>query len=296
MQRLLSLGPVFAALLAVGCQQGGEESAVATENLEEVAAHPYVPGPEVSQAPDMPPSLPLEPGDRRVIRNAELSLVVSDTRATAERLVRLADSLDGYASDLQADRREELIYYRIVLRIPASRLDATLSAIKALAVRVEREGFRAEDVTRRHVDLDARLRTLVATEAELRALLAESRSRGSDAEEIMAIFRELTEIRTRIEQTQGELDMLENQVALSTVTIELSPEAGSGPIVGERWRPGGTVREAIRTLLSALRVLADLVIYAVIVLLPILAILAVPVLVLLYLLRRALRKKRAVRT
>jgi hypothetical protein len=297
MRRVAFIGLAFLALLGLACQQGGDESGVVTENLEEpveASAPPFVPAPDIRQPPDPVPSPPLDRGERRVIRNAALSLIVSDPPSAAERLVRLADSLDGYTSDLAANRREELLYYRIVLRIPASRLDQALAAIKALAVRVEREEFSAEDVTRRYVDLDARLRTLVATETELQALLAESRSRGSSAEEIMAIFRELTEIRTRIEQTQGELELLESQVALSTITVELSPEAGSGPIVGERWRPGATVREAVRTLLTALRVLADLLIYAAVVLVPILAVLAVPVLILFYLLRRALRRKRAV--
>ncbi len=245
-----------------------------------------------SAAPDigMVPPPTLVPTERRVVRNAELSLIVADAPVAADRMVELADSLGGYASDIQADRRDELMHYRIVLRVPAARLDQTLAVVKALAVRVESEALQTEDVTEQVVDLEARLKTLVATEAELQALLAESRSRRSNVEEIMAIYRELVGIRTQIEQARAQLEMIENRVALSTITIQLRPEAGSGPLVGDRWRPGGTVRSAVRTLVDVLQGIADMAIYVAIVLVPIAVILAAPFLLFALLRRRRTRK------
>ncbi len=238
----------------------------------------------------MVPPPTLVPTERRVVRNAELSLIVADAPVAADRMVELADSLGGYASDIQADRRDELMHYRIVLRVPAARLDQTLAVVKALAVRVESEALQTEDVTEQVVDLEARLKTLVATEAELQALLAESRSRRSNVEEIMAIYRELVGIRTQIEQARAQLEMIDNRVALSTITIQLRPEAGSGPLVGDRWRPGGTVRSAVRTLVDVLQGIADMAIYVAIVLVPIAVILAAPFLLVALLRRRRTRK------
>lgn len=276
----------LSCLLVASCGGVGDrgealEERSGSEALDVVSSPPAAPQPEPVPAPT----------ERRVIRNAQLSLVVDDTPATSERLVRLADSLGGYASDVRADRRDELMYYQIVLRVPAPRLDEALAAIKALAIRVESEALQTEDVTEQIVDLEARLKTLVATEAELQALLAESRSRRSDVEEIMAIYRELTGIRTQIEQIQAQLEMIERRVALSTITIELAPEAGSGPLVSDRWRPGGTVRSAVRTLVDVLQGLVDVAIYAAIVIVPILAILVVPIVLVVLLLRRRFRRR-----
>jgi hypothetical protein len=276
-------------LLLLAC--GGERSYEAEESagVAPPMAAPDMPARDF-QAPQAPAPMPTE---RRVVRNAQLSIVVDDTRPTAERLVRLADSLGGYASEVRADRRDELMYYHIALRVPAPRLDEAVAAIKAQAIRVESEALQTEDVTEQVVDLEARRVTLVATEEELRALLAESRSRRSDVEEIMAIYRELTGIRTQIEQIQAQLEMLERRVALSTITIELAPEAGSGPLVSDRWRPGGTVRSAVRTLVAVLQGLVDVAIYAAIVILPILVILAVPIVLIVLLLRRRFRRRTA---
>ena len=92
---------------------------------------------------------------------------------------------------------------KMTLRVPVERLEEALSAIRKLAGRVEREQQRVEDVTDRFVDLEARLRTLRATEAELQALLAESRQKARKVEEIMAVYRELTEIRSQIEYNKA---------------------------------------------------------------------------------------------
>jgi hypothetical protein len=268
-----------ALLFFLACAAEGEKE---NPETDEGAVLPPSAAPDIQMAP----STASPRAERRVARNAELSLIVSDTPAAAERLVELADSLGGYASDIRADRRNDLMHYRIVLRVPAERLDQAIAAAKALAVRVENEALQTEDVTEQIVDLEARLKTLVATEAELQALLAESRSRRSDVEEIMAIYRELVGIRTQIEQARAQLEMIESRVALSTITIQLRPEAGSGPLVGDRWRPGGTVRSAVRTLVDALQGIADVAIYAAIVLVPIMVILTAPIVLFVILRRR----------
>jgi uncharacterized protein DUF4349 len=295
MRRLLLLGTV----LLLACGRGGESS------YEEATAPPP---PEMAEMPAsdagalsrggaaeawaQPAPVPT-PAPRQIVRNAQLSLVVESPPAAADRLARMADSLGGYAGDVRAERRDELMYYWIVLRVPSERLDTALAAIKDLAIRIESEALQAEDVTEQHVELDARLKTLVATETELQALLAESRARRADVEEIMSVYRELTGIRTQIEQTRAQLETLDSRVALSTITIELAPEAGSGPIVSDRWQPGATLRSAARALLGVLQGLVDLAIYAVVVGVPILALLAIPILAVFLLARRLFRKRAA---
>ena len=284
MRLILLCGIVLLSFLSCG----GEAE---NESLENDGGEAFAPSAASETRRPAPPTSGRD--ERRVVRNAELDIIVSDTHAAAEKVVDLADSIGGYASDIRADRRDELMYFYIVLRVPAARLDEALAAVKSLAVHVENEGLHTEDVTEQVVDLEARLRTLVATEAELQALLAESRSRRSNVEEIMAIYRELVGIRTQIEQTQAQLEMIENRVALSTITIQLRPEAGSAPLVGDRWRPGATARSAVRALVNALKAMADMTIYVAIVLVPIVVILAVPFALVVLLRRRWNRKDSA---
>ena len=206
---------------------------------------------------------------RRLVRTVDLELTVRHTTEAAQELERLAARLGGYVANVDGQRQEELMRWSLSLRVPPERLDEALAAAKAMAVRVDREQQKVEDVTDQYVDLDARLRTLTATEAELRGLLAESRQRQRKVEDIMAVYTELTEIRSQIERIQGQLLTLQKLVAFSTLNIGLNPVASARPLVAEGWQPGDTARGSARTLIGILHSLGDFVIFAVIVLLPV---------------------------
>lgn len=218
-----------------------------------------------AEVAESPPPAPV----RRLIRTVDLDLTVDDPTASAERIRELVAEAAGYVAEASAYRVGELLHYAMTLRVPVGRLDALVEELKAMAVEIDREHLRSEDVTDQFVDLEARLRTLRMTEVELQALLAESRSRGSKAEDIMAVYRHLTEIRTDIERLQGRLNGLDNRTTLATVNLNLSPTESAQPLAGAAWRPLDTLRSSLRTLLSALRGLADLAIVTLVVVAPI---------------------------
>jgi hypothetical protein len=246
----------------------------------------------MTPAPGRPPGAggPAGRGEvaRRLVRTVDLELTVRHTTEAAQELERLAVRLGGYVANVDGQRQEELMRWSLSLRVPPERLDEALAAAKAMAVRVDREQQKVEDVTDQYVDLDARLRTLTATEAELRGLLAESRQRQRKVEDIMAVYTELTEIRSQIERIQGQLLSLQKLIAFSTLNIGLNPVASARPLVTEGWQPGDTARGSARTLIDILHALGDFVIFAVIVLLPVGLILVLAI----WLLRRLWRRLR----
>lgn len=214
---------------------------------------------------------------RKLVKNAVMELRADDTEATAEAVRELAASAGGFVSSLSSRREEDLVFFDITLRVPVERLEEALKSLKALAGRVDHEELQVEDVTERYVDLEARIRTLNATEIELRALLAESRSRGHDVKDIMAIYDKLTEIRSDIEQLQGKLQALGNLAALSTIRLRLSPTESARPVVTDVWRPSETARRNIRTLVGLLQSLVDLLLFCLIVLVPVAVVVGIPV-------------------
>jgi len=217
---------------------------------------------------------------------------VAELACSEQELERLAARLGGYVANVDGQRQEELMRWSLSLRVPPERLDEAMAAAKSMAVRVDREQQKVEDVTDQYVDLDARLRTLTATEAELRGLLAESRQRQRKVEDIMAVYTELTEIRSQIERIQGQLLALQKLVAFSTLNIGLTPVASARPLVTEGWQPGDTARGSARTLIDILHALGDFVIFAVVVLVPVGLILVFAVWLILRLWRRLRRGSR----
>lgn len=270
----LLLALLVAALAAGGCAQrraagpvpGPSDSAPAAEVTRSAPGGDGAAG-----------DAPAAAAERKLVQTVEMTIEVADPEAAAEVVEEAAEAGGGFVERLDLQRRGELPWISMTLRVPAASLEEVLEAIRTVATRVERQSMAVEDVTARYVDLDARVRTLRRAEEELEALLGESRSRGAKAEEILAVYREVTQIRSQRESLEGQLRALSRQVDLSTIQLRLTPQASAQPLTGTPWRPGETFHDAVRSLLTALRGFADVAIYAVVVLLPVLLLLALPV-------------------
>ena len=230
---------------------------------------------------------------RKLIRTFNLQLEVRNTEEAASKIQALVSRLGGFVASANGQRQGEVFYYSLTVRVPVERVGEAMAAIRGLAARINREQQQVEDVTDQYIDLDARMRTLEATEAELRALLAESRQRGRKVTEIMEVYRELVEIRSQIEQIRTQLNSYDKLATLSTINLELVPTEAAKPVVPEgEWHPGDTARSSARALVSFLRWFLDFAIFAVIVLMPIGLVVAVVALALRRVWRRVRKAKR----
>jgi hypothetical protein len=166
-----------------------------------------------------------------------------------------------------------------------------MDQLRELAVDVRGENLNREDVTDQYSDVEAQLRNLRTTEEELRALLTEVREKpNATPEDIMAVYDSLTEIRGQIEQLQGRRNMLDNLVALSTLTIELIPDAINLPVVDDGWRPAVIVRDATRALVNTLAFLGRAAIWIGVYLIPLALLALIPLGLIVWLLRWVLRR------
>jgi hypothetical protein len=262
---------------------GGERSAVA-------------PGAPDYAAPVSDANEATDAEDRMIVRSANVSLVVMDTENSVARIKSIVSALGGYVVGTQLWRDEGQLRGSVSVRVPSESLEDALSQFKALAVKVERETSNSQDVTEEYTDLSARLRNLEATEQELLELLGTVRERTGKAEDILAVYRELTNIRGQIEQLKGRMQYLERTSAMAAVTLELIPDVLAQPIAGTGWRPSATVAGALRSLLGTLRFLADAAIVIVFYVLPVVVVLLIPVAIVWLVWRRWRKRKSAAKS
>ena len=223
-----------------------------------------------------------------IIRTANLALKVEETEEALDRVKGIATALGGYVADSNVWRVDERLRGTVTIRVPAESFDTAMEQLKGVAIEVERESVSGQDVTEEYTDLDARLRNLEATEKELLELLTEVREKTRKAEDVLAVHRELTNIRGEIERIKGRMQYLERMTALATITVELIPKEA---IVRTGWAPGGTMQDALRGLVHALQSLTDLAIWAVVFLLPIALLVLIPFLVIFLIWRRWRRRR-----
>jgi len=232
-------------------------------------------------------------GDRMIVRTGSLAIVVKDTEETLEAIERLAGELGGYVSDLQSWRQDDQMAATVTVRILAASFDQARERIKELAIEVESENASGQDVTEEYVDLEARLNNLEVAEGELLELLASAQETHKDAESILAIYNEITNVRMQIEQIKGRMQYLESASELATLTITVTPEEIEEPVVEPGWEPLRQVRDALRTLVNALKGLSTVMIWVVLFFLPLAAILLLPLILvwLVWYLRRRRRRR-----
>ncbi|TKJ31320.1 MAG: hypothetical protein CEE40_02080 [Chloroflexi bacterium B3_Chlor] len=281
MRKAISLAVfVILSVVLVGCAMGAP-APLAPEEMERGFDKGLQVAPEAP--PPMPAATPAPYGgaedlvsDRMIVRTASLSLVVEDTEESLEVIENLASELRGYISDLRTWRVNDQLAASVTLRIPAESFDEARERIKDLATELENENVSGQDVTEEYVDLEARLHNLEVAEEELLELLASAQETHRDADSILAIYREITNVRQQIEQIRGRMQYLENVSSLATLTINLTPEEVEEPVVEPGWEPLRQARDALRTLVNALKVLVDLLIWVVLFFLPMVAILSLP--------------------
>lgn len=289
----ITLALVSLAAIA-GCAAPASRSSIETSGLP--AAQPPAPASDaVKRSTDAVTTNALETqsAERMIVYTVHLSLQVQDADKASNEIATIAASYKGYiaGSNLSRDNKGRM-RGTITLRIPAESLDDAQKKIEAVALKTLSRNKDSRDVTDQYVNLDARLKNLEATEVELTKLLATVRERTGRAEDILAVYNRLTEIRQQIEQTKGQINMLEKTSALATITIDLVPFEDVQILEPDTWMPNRTVAQALKALVQALQGIADLAIWFVLFILPILVILLLPFIVLVWILRAVFQRRK----
>jgi hypothetical protein len=213
---------------------------------------------------------------RIIIYTGDIALVVKNTRDSVKAITALATEKGGYVSNSNIYQYNDVPRGSISIRIPAEMYAETLVALREMSIRVERENTGTQDVTEEFTDLQARKTNLEFTEAALQTLLDERQRVGSTSD-ILEVHRELTNIRGQVEQIEGRMRYLANQSALSTITVELTPDVLYQPVSIAGWEPQGVAKEAVQALVAAMQGLVNLLIWLIIFVLPLLIIFLIPV-------------------
>jgi Flp pilus assembly protein TadB len=212
--------------------------------------------------------------DRKIIRNAELTLEVGAPAEAQRKITSIAESLGGFVvtseSKLQqiGDSKQELLV-NLVIRVPATQFGSALDQIRNTGSRVLQEKMTGQDVTEEFIDLEARIKTQKALELQFLEIMKQA-SKVPDALEVQ---RQIAEVRTEIEKLEGRKRFLENRASLSTITVNLqSPSAIAVNTSGF----GRNIREAIADSVELAFAIVLFLIRLVIVMIPILILVILP--------------------
>ena len=158
--------------------------------------------------------------NRKIIRNAELSVEALDFEGFIAKVNEKVRSYGGYVQSNYVDSSDyssgRLRTAETVMRIPSDKLDAFLSDVNGLG-NVIRQNENLSDVTDRYVDTEARLSSLRTEYSTLLGLL----EKALNLDEIIQLQDRLTDVRYRIESYEAQLRSYDNQIDYSTITLHV---------------------------------------------------------------------------
>ena len=227
--------------------------------------------------------------NRKIIRNADLTIEVAAPTDAQRKIISIAESLGGFVVTSESKQREsgdpakQELEVNLVVRIPALQFGSALDQIRGTGNRVIQEKITGQDVTEEFIDLEARIKTQKALELQFLEIMKQA-NKVADALEVQ---RQIADVRTEIEKLDGRKRFLENRASLSTITISLkSPSAIAVNASGFR----RNVREAVAESVDVAGAIVLFLIRFVIVMVPIIVLVIVPSgLLARYFIRRAKR-------
>ena len=205
--RISNLIPSILLFMLISCSQTDE---------------PQIPGPAMQEKN--------KTGDasinsvKKLTKEAEISFQTDDIETTAIQLRLLSNAHKAYIAEENRYEYAADSGYHMTIQIPAIEFDKFLGELLAGAniSKLTNKTIRINDVTAEFVDVETRLRIKKETESHYLELMKQARS----ITETAALEKQLSDLRSDIESTEGRMKYLSSQIDYSTVRVSFSSHKG----------------------------------------------------------------------
>jgi hypothetical protein len=176
------------------------------------------------------------PVERAMRITIETSVTVAEIDAAARAVRDLTAQNGGYVGEARTSGDDESRSAWFELHVPVAHLPAFRTGVAGLG-EITSDSEKAEDVTEQRADIRARLSNARAEEKRLLELL--DKHTGSLAD-IVAVEKEIANVRETIERMEAQERVLEGQIASATVRVHLMTRHAAA-----RLGPGKRIAHAI---------------------------------------------------
>jgi hypothetical protein len=165
---------------------------------------------------DVPELLQIVP-ERKIIKNGFLEIKSDNIHHSKQRIDSLTKKYDCYIADEGFQESYNMWTYNFTIRIEADSFDEFMNDLLIGPDVIKNKNINTQDVTEQYYDLTARLETNLAVENRYKELL----NKAQNIKDVLEIEKSIAEIRGEIESQQGRLNRMKNQIAFSTLNINL---------------------------------------------------------------------------
>ncbi|ACU62879.1 DUF4349 domain-containing protein [Chitinophaga pinensis] len=152
---------------------------------------------------------------KKIIKNGEVRYSVRDYHEAGKAMNAIVARYNGYITEENESRSDLSWEIKVSIKVPAQKFDSCLEALAGTANTLIEKNVSATDVTEEYIDVASRMKA--KKEVELRYL--EILKQAKTVEGILKVEEQLKSIREEIEASQGRLQYIDHNVAMSTISL-----------------------------------------------------------------------------
>jgi len=194
------------------------------------------PAPDLQQKPDNAQSQPADLS--KIIRDGQIAVTIDDGtfKARAGSVAHIAAVNGGSILSSSTEGGDSGSF---TLRIPAANFDKAMRQLAELGT-VDSSTSQGQDVTAQYVDLKAHMKIYVSRRRVLFGLMDKATTIGQS----LTLQNQLDQVQLKIDQITGQINYINNQVAESTIRVDLhepgaatpaTPGSIDNPSLGHAW-------------------------------------------------------------
>jgi hypothetical protein len=154
--------------------------------------------------------------DRKIVRNAALSLEVMDVEKAYAQLLAYAAERKGYEARRNQSVSGGFTYLTATIKLVPGELDGFIAYAGTIGTLVNTQ-ISTEDITEGYYDSQTRLASMEKTLARYYEFLTQARN----IEETLAVQTQINQLTVEIESLKGKLKLWDSWLAESVITLEL---------------------------------------------------------------------------
>lgn len=204
------------------------------KNEERKQLPQQVPGnkqPTRQQAPDPAPNTDW---DKKIIRNANLSVEVKDYAHYNDGMRDAVKKSGGYIANEEQSQSDYKLENVVTIKVPVAQFEEAVKALTSGTDKLIVKRITSEDVTGEVVDTRSRLEA----KRQVRLRYLDLLKQAKNMEEILQVQNEINDIQENMESAAGRINYLNHAAAFSTIQLSFYQVLNPGAKEAEEKKPG----------------------------------------------------------
>lgn len=153
---------------------------------------------------------------RKIIQNGSVDLEVEDPEKASSAIEQYVVTKKGYIANARKEESQEIVTVYLQIKIPVQEWSGIMAILKQQG-KIKRESVFTNEITKEYYDTTARLKNKQDQLVQYKLLL----SKAMKIEDILAVQQQIDNVQEMIEVYKGQLTLWDQQVALSTIDINI---------------------------------------------------------------------------